>query len=272
MEQIGSSVHRLHIKDTHAFHPGGTNIYFVGDPSNGMVLIDTGEHDLEWTNQILQAYRDLGRPRMIAIVITHGHQDHIGGLDRVNEVMRTKVRCHPKLVKTLVPYLGEEVVQSLRSRERIRLGGNGTLEARYTPGHAEEHVCFFFGAEKIAFTGDTVLGSSTTTVQDLSAFMRSLSVVERFKPQVICPAHGKIVFDAQPWVAGYVHHRNMREQQVLAALERGICDVDDIVKAIYPRNLKRALRNAAAGNVRQHLAKLTKDGLVVEKPAQYVMS
>ncbi|MCH8192064.1 MAG: MBL fold metallo-hydrolase [Chloroflexi bacterium] len=271
MEQIAPHVYRLHINDTHAFHPGGTNIYFVGDPSEEMVLIDTGEQDREWTRQILDAYGELGRPRMAAILITHGHLDHIGGLDRIQDVMQTSVLCHPKLVKRLAPFLGEEAVTGLRSRQRIPAGGQVALEARFTPGHAEEHVCFFLRKQRIAFTGDTILGSSTSTVQDLSTYMRSLALIQQFGPSIICPAHGKVVANAQGWVDGYVDHRNLRERQVVDALRRGISDVDQMVKAIYPKNLKRALRGAAAGNVRQHLTKLQKEGLVTEQPTRYVL-
>ena len=48
-------------------------------------------------------------------------------------------------------------------------------------------------------------------------------------------------------------------------------DVDQMVKQIYPRNLKKALRRAAAGNVRTHLDKLVKDGTVEEKPVSYTL-
>ena len=272
MERIGKHVYRLHIHDTHAFHPGGTNIYFVGDPSEEMVLVDTGEQDREWVGLILDAYEELGKPKVTSIVITHGHTDHIGGLDRIHDVIEAPVRCHPKLVDKLVPYVGAEWVVKLTSRERIPTGGGAVLEAQFTPGHAEDHACFFLRDEKIALTGDTILGSSTSVVQDLASYMRSLALIERFKPRTICPAHGKIVLNAPEWVAGYIKHRNLRERQVLSALREGVNDPEEIAQRIYPKNLKKALRHAAAGNVRQHLTKLKKDGVVQEVPAQYVLA
>ena len=272
MERIGNHVHRLHIKDTHAFHPGGTNIYFAGDPSEEMVLVDTGEQDREWIRLILEAYEELGRPKITAILITHGHGDHIGGLDRLHDVLQAPVRCHPSLVRRLVPLLGEEWVTKLRSRERIRTRGGAVIEARFTPGHVAEHVCYLLRPGRILFSGDTILGSSTSTVQDLSSYMRSLSLIEGLKPKIICPAHGKIVTDALPWVGEYITHRNHRERQVLAALEEGIGEAEQIARHIYPRNLKRALRQAAANQVRQHIAKLKREGRVKEQPARYVVS
>ena len=272
MTQISEHVYTCHIDDTHHMHPGGTNIYFIGDPSEEMLILDTGEHDRSWTRQILEYWEGLGSPKITGILLSHGHGDHMGGVDRVQEATGAPVRCHPKLVEKLIPYLGTEWVTKLRSRERIAAGGGAVLEARFTPGHAEDHACYFLNAEKIALTGDTILGSSTSVVQDLASYMKSLALIERFKPRVICPAHGKIVHKAPEWVAGYIKHRNLRERQVLGALREGLGDADEIVRRIYPKNLKKALRHAAAGNVRQHLAKLKKDGLIEEVPARYVVA
>jgi glyoxylase-like metal-dependent hydrolase (beta-lactamase superfamily II) len=272
VEKIGAHTYRLHINDTAVFHPGGTNIYFIGDPKDEMVLIDTGEQDREWVRLILEAYRELSVPRITAILITHGHSDHIGGLDRIRDVINAPVRCHPKLVDKLTPYLGKEAVGPFANRERIATGGGVVLEAQFTPGHAEDHVCFFLHAEKIAFTGDTILGSSTSVVSDLYSYMKSLHLVQKFTPAIICPAHGKVVTEAPQWVEGYIKHRNMRERQVLSAVQRGVGDVDEIVRLIYPKTLKKELKRAAAGNVRQHLAKLVKEGAVKEQPARYAVS
>jgi len=100
--QITPHVYNMHIDDGATAHPGGSNNFFVGDPSEEMVLIDTGDYQREWTRSILDYYDELGRPKITAILITHGHGDHTGGLDRIHEVMQAPVvRCHPKLVKHL---------------------------------------------------------------------------------------------------------------------------------------------------------------------------
>jgi hypothetical protein len=73
-------------------------------------------------------------------------------------------------------------------------------------------------------------------------------------------------------VREYIQHREHRERQILAALERGITDVQAIARAIYPRNLKKGLWPGAERNVRTHLEKLKKEGRIIEQPAQYTLA
>ncbi|MDA0988283.1 MAG: MBL fold metallo-hydrolase [Chloroflexi bacterium] len=271
--QVTPHVYSVHIADTAAAHPGGSNIFFVGDPSEGMVIVDTGEHDREWTKQILEGYEILGRPRIDAIAITHNHSDHVGGLDRIFEVVQAPVRCHPKLVKRLDAVVGEENVVKLRAGERIRTGGGVFLNAIFTPGHEEAHVCYYLARDRVMLTGDTVLGASSTTVQDLADYMESLEKLSRYRVEVICPGHGPVVPKPRGsrLISWYIRHRNEREQQVLEALQKGIGDVGAMVKYIYPKNLNKGLRNAAARNVSAHLAKLVKENRVEVdvRPAVY---
>jgi hypothetical protein len=64
-------------------------------------------------------------------------------------------------------------------------------------------------------------------------------------------------------------HRSQREQQVLSALQKGLTHVDDMVRDIYPKNLKRGLREGAGRNIRTHLEKLIKEGRVEEVEPTY---
>ena len=270
--QITEHVYNMHIDDGAASHPGGSNNFFVGDPKEEMILIDTGDYERKWTKSILDYYEQLGCPSISAIVITHGHGDHTGGLDRIQEQLRAPVRCHPKLVQRLRKILDDgDLVIPLRSRERIVTGGDVGLQALFTPGHEIDHVCYYLREDRVMFTGDTVLGASSTTVGDLTSYLNSLKLLTGFDHDVVCPAHGPVVPSPRGkiLVRRQLEHRLNREKQVINAMEKGLTGLAEITSDIYPSNLKKALRPSAERNVSTHLQKLVDGGSVVENSSTY---
>ena len=271
--QVTPHVYVMHIDDDSVFHPGGSNNYFVGDPRDEMVLVDTGDQQREWTQSILDYYERLGRPKLSAILLTHSHQDHIGGLDRIYDGMPAPVRCHPKLVERLARMVGRDAVVPLKSREMMRTGGGVALQALFTPGHEVDHIAFYLQADRVLFTGDCILGASSSTVRDLFSYMKSLDLLLHYPHDTICPGHGPVVPPPRgaQLVRWYQQHREEREQQIVDALAKGLTGVKEITRHIYPRNLRQRLRAAAERNVTTHLEKLAKEGRVAQTPSHYAL-
>jgi len=270
--QITQHVFNMHIDDGATAHPGGSNNFFVGDPSDEMILIDTGDYERKWTKSIIDYYRELGSPKITAIVITHGHGDHTGGLDRIQEETGAQVRCHPKLVDRLRKTLdNDEIVVPLKSNEQLKTGGGISLLALFTPGHEVDHVCYYLAEDRVMFTGDAVLGASSTSVRDLADYFKSLELLTGFEHDTVCPAHGPVV--PPPKGGGLVQwqldHRIGRENQVLEALRKGHNSVSDITSDMYPPDLNEKLRPSAENNVTTHLKKLIEDGVVEEISSSY---
>ena len=160
-------------------------------------------------------------------------------------------------------------MSNLRSRETVSTGRGASLRAYFTPGHEDDHVSFYLSADRAVFSGDTILGNSSSSVRNLKQYMNSLEVLASLKPRILCPGHGQIISNGSERVEWYISHRTQREEQVLAALNAGAASVEEVMTAVYPRNLRRNLRSAAARNVRTHLEKLTEEGRVTELASTY---
>lgn len=187
-------------------------------------------------------------PGLESIFVTHRHDDHAGAVALLRE--RSGARVHAP-----VGVLGELVVDHrVESGESFAVG-EGSLEAIATPGHTAEHVCYMTEDDAL-FTGDTILGEGTTTIfppdGDMGDYITSLRRLRDRVPQRIYPGHGPVRDDAVPLIEEYIAHREMRERQILEALESGPATPRKLRERIYPE-LHPALHGAAELQMGAHL-------------------
>jgi glyoxylase-like metal-dependent hydrolase (beta-lactamase superfamily II) len=154
-------------------------------------------------------------------------------------------------------------------RDGQAVAGDGvTLIPVHTPGHASDHLCYFMPEEQALFTGDLILGGSTTVIPDedgdLAQYLDSLRRVQALGVRRIYPAHGPVIEDAPGKIQEYLDHRMLRERQILEALGAGARTIPDMVKVIYA-DVPVALHGAAGMSVHSHLKKLKREGRVSEE-------
>jgi len=238
----------------------GTNTYLLGrsDP----ILLDTGAGVPDYVPLLERYLKERGWSQPSRVVLTHRHRDHLGGVEHLRERYRGL-----RIGKMIHRDAGLPAdIEDLRDGQTIE-GDGVTLTALHTPGHASDHLCYYLAEEKAVFTGDVVLGGSTTVIPaedgDLLDYMSSLKRLQSLDVRRIYPAHGPVIEDAQGRLAEYVEHRLLRERQILAALGDGLTTIPTMVARIYadvPVNL-----HAMAGqSVASHLKKLAREGRVRE--------
>jgi glyoxylase-like metal-dependent hydrolase (beta-lactamase superfamily II) len=157
-----------------------------------------------------------------------------------------------------------------------RVSGDGwTLTAVATPGHTSNHLCFALEESGALFTGDHVMGWSTSVVSppdgDMTAYMKSLQKLHEREDRVYYPAHGPAVTKPRQLVRGMIGHRRQRENQILRQLEAGLGRIPDMVPQMY-RGVDQRLWPAAERSVLAHLIDLEQRGRVARSDDRWTIA
>lgn len=259
--QVSANVRAVQVPESNPMHPQFTTIYLVGHDQ--VLTIDSGA-DEERYRWMLRGYLAATESAEIAqAAVTHFHFDHSANLRWICDEFGAELH----IAAETAARLGE---QRLPASPRLDVQdgsvldvGGVKLQALHTPGHSPESYCYYLAEEGVLFSGDTILGGTTTAVQDLADYMSSL---ERLRDlpnlRVICPGHGPLIYNPVATIDEYIRHRNERERQVVEALTSGETLTSwQIMERIYT-DVNPRLRRLADGNVRSHLGKLAKEGRV----------
>ncbi len=149
--------------------------------------------------------------------------------------------------------------------EEIVLGPGLTMTAVHTPGHTSNHTCYALAEQSVLFTGDHVMGWSTTVVSppdgDMADYIESLRKVAGRHDAMLIPTHGPPRRDGPEYVTALVEHRLERERQVVDAVRRGLDTIPAIVAELYA-DVRPELHKPAGRSVLAHLVKLVDEGAV----------
>lgn len=286
-EQLSPLVQRIICANPSKFTYRGTGTYVVG--GRECVVIDPGPRVDSHRDALAAA---LAGRKVVGIVITHCHGDHSPlsawlkeetgaptyaiGPHRVVEGWTEDDDHDPSeedddssVDESEEEKEGLDVSFSpditVADGETFLQTGEFALQAVHTPGHTSNHLCVALPQEHTLFSGDHVMGWSTTIVSppdgDMAAYFDSLHKVLGRGDALLRPTHGGPVTDPGPYVQALLAHRVERERQVLNRLAAGVDTIPAMVKELYA-DVDRKLHRPARRSIWSHVLKLHDEGRV----------
>jgi ribonuclease/clavin/mitogillin len=213
----------------------------------------------------------------IAIFVTHHHLDHVGGARVLARELALPLWAHAETaVRMDVP-----VTRRLVDDEAIVLDGPASERwtVLHTPGHAPGHLCLYQKDAGAIVVGDMIASEGTILIEpgdgDMRVYLEQLGRLASLDARVALPAHGEPIDAPTAVFRGFIAHRRMREERVLAALvghgNAGATSqtlvanaYDDVPISVWP---------IAVLSIEAHLAKLVDEGRVrTVDGARYIAS
>jgi glyoxylase-like metal-dependent hydrolase (beta-lactamase superfamily II) len=264
--RVSPRVRRVVAENPGPFTYLGTGVYIIGD--GDVAVIDPGP----MIDAHFEALKNaLKGERITHVLVTHSHLDH----SPLAHPLAKWAGCQVFGIAAGSPTESEvrmEAGDDLRFKPDITVrdgeifkGPSWTIEALTTPGHTSNHVCYVLKEENALFSGDHVMGWSTTVISppdgDMGDYFASLDKVKARGFSTIWPTHGPPVTNVPPFIDAYIAHRRAREQMILDRLKAGDTLIPDMVKVIY-KDVDKRLHPAACHSVLAHVIHLVETGKV----------
>jgi glyoxylase-like metal-dependent hydrolase (beta-lactamase superfamily II) len=275
LESLTPLIRRVTARNPSGFTFHGTGTYIVG---HGQVaVIDPGPLLDEHINALKTL---LDGETVTHILITHTHMDHSPAASPLKAHWNTRTYGYGphgagKLDDGVQIEEGGDMdfVPDVVTGDGDIIAGSGwTIEAVYTPGHTSNHLCFALKEENALFTGDHIMGWSTSVIGppdgDMTQYMESLEKLLVRSEDIYWPTHGTCISDVKNYVQSFIDHRLERERQIMQCLKAGHTRITDMVPVMYTDTDKR-MYGAAARSVLAAMIRMIDTGQVVcntEKP------
>ena len=270
---VGARIHRVLAPNPGPFTFRGTGVYIVGE--RNVAVIDPGPAIPAHVEALKRA---LTGKHVTHILVTHTHLDHSPAAAPLKEWSGAKTYAfgpHGSGIEERKQRVEEggdfAFVPDVRVKDGDILAGDGfTIACVFTPGHTSNHMCYALPEERALFTGDHVMGWSTTVVAppdgDMAAYRASLARLLARDDRILWPTHGGPIREPRPFLNAYLDHRAEREAQILTCVGEGVSRIPDMVARLYA-DVDRRLHAAAGLSILAHLIELTTQERVVAEPA-----
>jgi glyoxylase-like metal-dependent hydrolase (beta-lactamase superfamily II)/8-oxo-dGTP pyrophosphatase MutT (NUDIX family) len=247
-----------------------TNVLVLGNGE--LLVVDPGAAEVRQYARLLALLAGFKAEglRVKAVVITHHHQDHLGGAKAVKDRLGVPLWCHAKTAERLA-FVPERL---LEDGETLTLAGDPVMNFKvlHTPGHAPGHLCLVDELSKAAIVGDMVSGLGTVVIDpadgDMGDYLAQLRRLKDWPVGTIYPAHGPIIPDGQAKLAEYLEHRAVREQKVLAAVVGAGVTLKEVVATAYT-DTPSFMHPIAEKSAEATLIKLEKEKKVARREGKY---
>ncbi len=244
LEEIDINVIRLLAPNPSPFTFYGTGTYIIG--KNELAIIDPGPNIGSHIEIMLKI---INKKTLVHLFITHTHADHSPAAKIIKEKTRSITYGYGAYPKERYESQFEEG-HDLDFKPDIKLkdgdivkGPDWTIRAIHTPGHTSNHMCYGLEENSILFTGDHIMGWSTTVIippdGDMTAYMNSLRKLLSLNYKVYYPTHGSPIKEPKKFVKALIAHRKMREYQILKELFNKSQSIKEMVSKFYKTTDKR---------------------------------
>lgn len=224
----------------------GRPLYFTSAYLIDGLLIDTG------CAHTARSLVDLLPDRSVdLIVITHGHEDHMGANSLIQARFGAEALAHP----LAIPYLNDPSRLRLRAYQRLIWGLPAPSEGRpiselvetnrrrfqviHTPGHSLDHIALYEPQEGLLFSGDAFVGGRDRTLrQDYNVWLiiESLKKMATLEPEVLFPGSGVVRRNPRAELIRKIEYLEEMGGRVLELHGQGV-DYDRIRRQLFGREM-----------------------------------